>query len=486
MKSLRHSGRRAFLRAAGGAAVALPLLEFTHGTAWSGNVNAKRFLTVFSHGGTISDQAKTKGKLHDGTGSYLGINLWKPADPGETLVLGQIHEALTPWVSKLLVLQGVDNNASMQQSQYGAGGHRISNVTALTAADASNPWQQDALSQGPSIDQVLAERLAATNPVKFNRIHLKVSGHDYGSPYFSGPGQRVVGETSPIAAFNTLFAGVSQGPTPDPALVHQQLLKRSILDGVLESYNGFQGMVSQRDRHVIEAHLDHLHALEQELDAPPVQCSPPTGIDANDNAPGNVVGPLHVQLILAALRCGLTNVANLEIADILTPWTPTGLAVESAFNLGHSLGHHAREVGPTGTMAAQSQAWLAEILDNRRWRAKLVRQLIEGLDDPVFAEGPNTMLDNSLLLYTSEFSEPASHVSAGVPVLMAGSAGGYFNTGRHLNYNTYAAADPATRQYQTQESTHNLFTSIVQAFGGSDTHFGSAHAHHQGPLPNLT
>jgi hypothetical protein len=482
VKDLKSSGRRAFLRGAAGTALALPLLELTHGEAWSADEHPKRFFTVFSHGGTVTDQSHSS--LHDGTGSYLSENYWKPGDPGETLVLGPIMEQLEAHRDKLLVLQGVDNGAAGQQAQYGSGGHDISNVTALTCADAENPWD-DPTSLGPSIDFVLAERLAQTQPVRFDRIHLNVAGHQYGSPYFADARQRVSGESSPLAAFNTIFEGVSGDPEPDPAFMHKQMLRRSVVDGVLQSYNDFKKQVSQRDRYAIDAHLEHLYALEAELNAAPVRCEPPTGIDEQGGG-ADVIGPLHVQIMIAAIRCGLTNVANLEIADILTPWTPTGTPMNSAFDIGHSLGHFAREVGPTGTNAADAQTWLAEMLDNRRWRMSLMKQLLDGLNDPNFLEGDNTLLDNSLVLWTSEFSDPASHVSAGIPLLLAGSAGGYFRTGRHLNYNTHAQNDPNTRQYQTNESTHNVFTSILQAFGYSDDHFGSSHVQHQGPIPGLT
>jgi len=482
MKHLKNSGRRAFLRGAAGAALALPLLELTHGKAWSQSNVTKRFLTVFSHGGTITDQSHTS--LHDGTGKYLELNHWKPADPGEALVLGAIHQSLEPYKSKLLVLEGIDNMAASEQAQYGSGGHGISNVTALTAADAQNPWD-DPSSLGPSIDHVIAERLAARQPVKFNRIHLNVKGHQYGSPYFAAANQRVSGESSPQAAFNTIFEGITGDQEPDPAYVHQQALRASVVDGVIDGYSKMKSVVSQRDRHVIEAHLEHLWALEQELEAAPVVCEPPTGIDADANAGGDVVGALHVKIILAALRCGLTNVANLEIADIICHWTPNGGLIPSAFDIGHSLGHYARELGPQGESHDLAGDWELEMLDNRGWRMSLVQQLLEGLDDPTFAEGGNTMLDNAVLLYTSEFSDPAGHVSAGVPVLLAGSGGHYFNTGRHLNYNTYAQSDPNTREYATNESTHNLFTSILHAMDETDSHFGSDHAKHQGELPGL-
>ena len=107
-------------------------------------------------------------------------------------------------------------------------------------------------------------------------------------------------------------------------------------------------------------------------------------------------------------------------------------------------------------------------------------RLMDGLD--AIQEGNATALDNSLILYTSEFSAAAYHSSADVPLLLAGSAGGFFRTGRHINHNT---ADRASNDYAPTASTHSLFTSVLNAFGGSDTGFGSDHAYRAGALATL-
>jgi hypothetical protein len=106
MRSLKHSGRRAFLRGMGGITLSLPLLEYTHGNVWAGgDAPMLRFVTVFSHGGTISNQGGNKtneygvparhngmGNIYDDT--HHGLDWWRPIDPGEDLVLGPIHEPL--------------------------------------------------------------------------------------------------------------------------------------------------------------------------------------------------------------------------------------------------------------------------------------------------------------------------------------------------------------------------------------------------------
>lgn len=468
----KHSGRRSFLRGLGGMALGLPLLEYTHGNLWAhGGAAPKRFVTVFAHGGTISNQGKNW--RHDGTGAHHGLDYWAPADY-DTLTLGPIHEQLQSHVGKLLVLEGIDNKSAIQQDQYSSGAHGIANRTALTAAD-----QDDSGSKGPSIDQVIAERLAASQPTPFERIHLSVHAHNYGTPYYRGADESMSGIRDPSEAWSTLFAGVAEEGQPSPEAQRLLSMRTSALDGLLDGYAEAKNRVSAADRQQIEAHLDHLRALETEL-MNPVVCTRPE----DPGSPGNAeqIGPLHVQLLVAALRCGLSNVAALEIGDLLTPWTDAGNI--TGVTLGHSLGHDARDIGPTGPKASQYDDWFAEALDNRRWRMSLFKQLLDGLDDPTFVEGNGgTVLDNSLVLWTSEFRNASGHYAYNLPVLLAGSAGGYFETGRFIDYNEFGPGP--TFEYASNESTHNLFTSILHAMGQDDAHFGNDMAAHEGPLPGL-
>ena len=144
-----------------------------------------------------------------------------------------------------------------------------------------------------------------------------------------------------------LFEGVRGDEAPDPQLVRRNAMRRHVLNGTMSSFNSLRRVVSSHDRQVLDAHYDHLSALSSEIEAlaqePPAACVPPSGIAGG--AP-NEIASAHAKVIVAALRCGLTNVANLEIADIIAPWTPSGTQVESAHNIGHSLGHIQRGYGP--------------------------------------------------------------------------------------------------------------------------------------------
>ena len=87
-------------------------------------------------------------------------------------------------------------------------------------------------------------------------------------------------------------------------------------------------------------------------------------------------------------------------------------------------------------------------------------------------EGDGTMLDNSVVLWVNEQGNGDLHTSTDVPFVMAGSAGGYLNTGRNL---------------QIDGRAHNdLFVSMLHAMGQTDTNTFGLPELCQGPLDELT
>ncbi len=178
--------------------------------------------------------------------------------------------------------------------------------------------------------------------------------------------------------------------------------------------------------------------------------------------------PILAQLIVAALRCGIVNVANLQIADILTPWAPSGLQLESAYDIGHSLGHWVSDLGDP----ANVPKWELEMKENRAWRMGLVKLIAEGLNSPDFLEAGVPMLDNSLIFYSNEFSTGGIHCSTDGPYLLIGGAGGYLKTGRFVELHESRRNDPTSLEAGSSASTNDLYITILNALGAADTEFG--------------
>jgi len=494
---MKTINRRLVLAGLGGVAIAMPWLELTHGKAQAQAADGpKRFVLFFDHGGTLCATDKG-GKKFDGNGAQNGVDAWIPL-PGAEFKLGAIHEQLQPYIDSLLILRGIDNQACAKQSPYN-GDHGWANATVLTCANVTlTPHPGDSsqdvyTTDGPSIDALLATRLAQKNPVTFPSINLEVPAHNYGSPFYRAANQKVDGDYNPKTVFDKLFANVTDGTSkPDPAAERARALKKSILDGVGEGLTGFENRVSTADKQSIEAHLEHIRSLEKQVAGGMVSatCTKPTltGLDPKADQYSIDIeksGPAMVDILIAAFRCGLTNVGTVNIGGLyalfLNPTFP------AAYNIGHSLDHSSRDVGKTGPDGAKWQDWYDTQLKNRQWRLSLVTRFLAGLAATPEGNG-TTMLDNTLLMSTTEFSCGAVHSVADMPILLAGKAGGKIKTGRQINYNLKAPANNApTLDYQTTTSLHNLYTSILQIFGGTDTNFGSTtHAWKTGPLDLLT
>ena len=71
-------------------------------------------------------------------------------------------------------------------------------------------------------------------------------------------------------------------------------------------------------------------------------------------------------------------------------------------------------------------------------------------------EGGSTLLDNTLLLYTSYMAD-GGHGRDDYPVLLAGKAGGTLRPGRHI-------------AYRDKTPTSNLYVEILNRMGVDDGH----------------
>src|SRR5262249_18265592 len=130
--------RRALLRGAGGIAIALPFLEIMTPPAHAAPP-PKRFFVFLTRNGFCYDDPQ---------------DYWSPTGTETSFTLSPILKPLTPYQSKLILLQGV-SMASAHFDKADDCGHAKGNAGALTGIPRIN---QGALG-GPSIDQYLAQKI---------------------------------------------------------------------------------------------------------------------------------------------------------------------------------------------------------------------------------------------------------------------------------------------------------------------------------------
>jgi hypothetical protein len=94
--------------------------------------------------------------------------------------------------------------------------------------------------------------------------------------------------------------------------------------------------------------------------------------------------------------------------------------------------HHGISHGSEGVTASpeQRKQWLINI---ETWYASRFYDLCKGLDD--IPDGNGTLLDSTAVLWIHEQSDGGSHLRKDMPYVLAGGCGGYFRTGRCVQFN---------------------------------------------------
>ena len=177
----------------------------------------------------------------------------------------------------------------------------------------------------------------------------------------------------------------------------------------------------------------------------------------------------HFDMASAALISGLTNVVTVHADDLSCVYSGIGVG-----NNVHAIGHGA------GYATLSSQDCRNAI---RTFHIDLIASMAARLNK--IPEGDGTMLDNTIIVYTSD--NAANHHSFGIdwPMIVLGNAGGALrSTGRYLSY----------PRYGTNNHNHticNWFTTLCHVagvpqdlFGQPDMALGKAEDQH-GPLSEL-
>jgi hypothetical protein len=423
--------RRAVLRG-GGAAVALPLLEaMLPRRAHAQAAPPRRFVPWFTANGTI-------------------MKNWAPTGTETAFTLAPILAPLEKWKQKLIVIQGVD-----QQGGGAGDGHQNGMAGWLTGQPTNaGPFkggcgQNGGWANGVSADQLIASTIGKTT--KFKSLELAVqagSATNWSRMCYAGPDMPVPPEENPQNLFNRVFADLNANPVE---IDRTRVRRKTILDAVMGQFSYIKGKLGGEDGRKIDAHFQAVRDIESRLSVlgggPGASCSKPV-LGATPNPTGNdsfpAAGKLQMDLLVMALACDLTRVASLQWSRAVSPTRFTWLQI--------TRGHH--DISHDGDSNTTSVDQLTQI---NRWYAEQLGYLIGKMD--AIQEVDGTLLDNSLVLWGNELAKGNAHSRTDAAYLLAGSAGGYFKTGRYLSY--------------TGTVPHNnLLVSCVNALGVPATTFG--------------
>jgi hypothetical protein len=221
----------------------------------------------------------------------------------------------------------------------------------------------------------------------------------------------------------------------------------TVISRILASYTSLKNSpkISAEDRRVLDNQMTLLSSVETRLK----KIVPVTNAGARYAEPVGV-NEYYQQMVdlgVLALQTGVTQVVTLTIyeAPDVTP------------NQWHGESHNYETV-PTPNFS-KAVKWVA---DNVFLRA------ITKMSQVTEANG-QSLLDNSVVFWGNELSAGQGHTNENMPVIMAGSAGGYIKTGRLLDYMRYS--EPQIPQGNGGDSTYagrlynQLLVTILQSMG---------------------
>jgi len=417
----RKLGRRTFLGSAGAALVAAPFVRLFESKAKADGAPAIRFLVMFTGNGFL----RTPGLRTTGSGASYRF--------------GPSLAALEPFRSKILVVEGLDQAAAYEGP---GGGHPTGTGALLTG----QPLQDCSVSSacfdtgsgaagwadGPSIDQHIAGVIGATTARRSVELGVQLKRTaNRARISFSGPGAPLPPTEDPFQAYTDLFDGVvaSSGGTTSSADVEKRLRqRRSMLDHVRGELGELGRRLGAEESVKLEAHLTSIREVEDRLAAlasgtAAAGCVPPTlgsRIDAGSAANFGQIGRLHLDLLVAAMRCDITRVGTLVWQGSVSEQTfrmPDGRMTD---------GHHQLSHEPDGSSKLDQLAYIDS------WYAEQFAYLLNQLDS--IPEGSGTMLDNMVVFWGTDVAKGSTHSRRGMQWFIAGSAGGRLRTGELVSY----------------------------------------------------
>ena len=438
---VRQLSRRTFLKGAG-VAMALPFLE--------------AMLPRRLYADTLTNPPVRLLVFYVPNGIYM--SKWIPSSTGADYLLPSVLEPMAAHKNDFLVLSGLDNLSGISTVP---GDHARGTGSFLTCMPVFKT-EGDNIQNGVSIDQRIAQAIG--EETRFSSLELGSEGggstgdcdSGYSCAYsrnisWSNATTPVAKEINPREAFDRLFGDMNSNLTKEEA-ARRRVLRLSVLDYVREDAKRLQKKLGKRDQQKLDQYLNGVFELEKQvvaLENQP-QCFPGPGPMLTLDTQGQMRAMCDIMVL--AMQCDQTRVMSFMSGNAGSNRVFNELELTDGH---HYLSHHDNDA----TM-------LAAIEKINIWEMQQLSYLLDQMK--AVEETNGSLLDNSIVFFSSEIADGNSHKHVDLPVLVAGRAGGQLNPGRHI-------------QYQS-EPIANLFVSFMNMMGVSGNTFG---ADGTGPLSGL-
>ncbi|HEY7374470.1 MAG TPA: DUF1552 domain-containing protein [Polyangia bacterium] len=449
--------RRVFLRGIGGVSLAAPFLPSVAERAakaqgMTAPATPKRLVIHFTHNGCLTDRWWPKVTSYTNGAAALTADMIK----------GQTLEPLTPYIGKVTIPRGFRS-----MNAYGTGQsidpHDQAMGSKLTCAtiDANNKRYATAA----SLDHVIAKQI---NPNGAAPLVLSVGAASTQIKEilsFSAAGTPFPATVNPQTVYNQLtgvFGSSTGGTTGEAAWKVKR--GQSALDLCKADLQHYQSLpMSKADQGLVQTWMDLFRSTETGVVPPvtPTTCSKsaaeaapfnppataanvmaasPTGKVTLGSVLGNTPDPvgdanlaisftkggdMFQNLIALSMLCDMNRVILMLYPGYVTfNWDGIMHTKEH-----HGLSHRTGDFTVGGACGVTNVLSMINQID--QWYAGKYARLVGLLDS--IKEGSGTLLDNTAAMWLPELSDGAAHNLNNLPIVVAGSCGGYLKTGQVIN-----------------------------------------------------
>ena len=430
-----HLDRRQMLRGTGGLALGLPFLDsmtMANSTPRATDSPTRVACFFFPNGVALPPK----------DGEFHSDWHWFPKGTGYDYQLNQSTASFERHRDNITFISGLSHPGGRHMA-----GHGVSDVY-LTAA----PVDANSYSNTISMDQVIAEKIG--DDTRFQSLALSTGGGvgTTGRTHtlsFTKTGQPIPAEDNIRRCFNMLFG---QNDTSLKAARQQLLLKKSMLDGILEDSNSLKTRLNRRDRVKLDEYLSSMREYERRiqrleiwLDKPkPMVAEASISVDATSANMEDYVRAFY-DLIFHAFQTDTTRVVThmlgIEGGGSKSDHFPEALGLRPHHALSHRKGSDFKDWGLWDQFMNQNFAYFLDRLSKAR-------------------EGDGTVLDRSLIMYGCSTSK--THLARNYPLILAG--GKQFGI-RHGQF----------RQFEEDEvRLADMFVSMMNAVDVETPQFGDS------------
>ena len=385
---------------------------------------------------------------------------WTPELTGPDFELTRQLLPLENLKKDILVLGELMNKNSIFK---GADGHYAKSASLLTCMPIKQTIGDNISSGGVSIDQVIAshvggETLFPSLEYGLDRITTGVDINVgftrlYGSSIsWKSPSQPMSKEIDPRLAFDRLFRSFVPGKK-----VKEDPWKQSILDMVMDDAKDLKKNLGRADQDKLSEYLESIRSVEKRISN-----------DANkEKFAANITPDITRELVrvnqnideYVEMYSGVDVTEKTRLMmDIMALAFWSDASRVTTFMFGNSVsnrnftfldGVHGNHHSISHHMDKKEA--LEEYTRITAWHIEQYAYFLQKLKS--IKEGDKTLLDNSMVLFTSDLRDGNRHSPRNLPIILAGKGGGKIKTGQNL---IFEKETPLANLYMTMLDTMNI------------------------------